>query len=783
MGKRLNKVMSLVLACTIGASMSACANNGGSSDSIKEPASQEQKQKYTVTVTGGTGGGTYEEGTEVTIKADAAESGRKFVGWYDGTEKVSSDAEYKFTVGANVTLMAKYADDDLSVNLNYVDKFDAAKNNYWDGGEWADCKGKLQSAVTNGSGEAYVFSMRTTDESGKSLVPASYEKPSWFDGISDIWVTSVVEFDGAKDLTKGTVEFDVKFDNMAKGVMIFGQSGENKTFSGLVCTDKKNFNGNTDSWDSFVNITELENGWYHYEFDFANYATIEDNAEHDKANVLEECEILGFIFYNGAESRVNELCKGIDYTKEGKVYVDNLYVYEEEIVRYTLTVKGGEGGGRYKKDSDVTVKAIVPEGSAFLGWYNGNEKVSEDLEYTVKVTADITLVAKYGDGDYTTNLSWLNKFDAEKNNYWDGGEWADCKGELQSDVTCGSNYAYKFSMKTADKDGNSLVPVSYEKPSWFDGISEIWATNMIVLDEAIDLSNSIIRLDVKFDNMAKGVMLFGQTGDKQTFSGLVCTDTKNFNGNADDWNNLVTVTELENGWYRYEFDFAKYAVLNDSTGDKANVLEECEMLGLTFLNGSKNYNSNLCKGIDFTKESVVYVDNMVILDKDEIDLAGNLTAVHGKTEMVDGGNGSKKTFKYTGSTEKNWEEISLAIDETDMTGKKVVFDVKFENISQGFDVKIGAVHTTYCFTDGNNLNGGADSDLAAYKVTNLGNGWFRYEVDASKLLESSGTGDITSVTSITLLLAVGNVDGWKNELNKVDAAKANVLYIDNFKIV
>ena len=56
MGKHLNKVMSLVLACTIGASMAACANNDGSSDSIKEPASQEQKQKYTVTVTGGTGG-------------------------------------------------------------------------------------------------------------------------------------------------------------------------------------------------------------------------------------------------------------------------------------------------------------------------------------------------------------------------------------------------------------------------------------------------------------------------------------------------------------------------------------------------------------------------------------------------------------------------------------------------------------------------------------------------------------------------------------------------------
>lgn len=783
MGKHLNKIMSLVLACAIGASMSACANNDSNSDSTKEPASQEQKQKYTVTVTGGTGSGSYEEGTEVTVKADAAKKGQKFVGWYNGTEKVSSDADYKFTVGANITLVAKYADDDWSVNFNYVDKFDAEKNNYWDGGEWANCKGELQSDVTNGSGEAYAFSMKTADKNGNSLVPASYEKPGWFNGISDIWVTSAIVFDEAKDLSKSTIEFDVKFDNIAKGVTVLARTGKNKAYEGFVCIDKKNFNGNPDSWDSFVNVTELDNGWYHYEYDFANFATIDDDEEASKANVLEECEQISIIFLNGSLSYNSELCKGIDYTKESKAYIDNFYIYEEEIVRYTLTVNGGEGGGRYRKDSDVTVKATVPAGSVFLGWYNGDKKVSDDLEYTVKVTADTTLVAKYGDGDYTTKLSWLNKFDATKKNYWDGGEWANCKGELQSEVTNGSNYAYKFSMKTADKDGNSLVPASYEKPGWFDGISEIWTTSTIVLDEALDLSNAIIRLDVKFDNMAKGVMLFGQTGDKQTFSGLVCTDTKNFNGNADDWKNVVTVTELENGWYRYEFDFANYAVLNDSTGDKANVLEECETLGLTFLNGSNSYNSELCKGVDFTKESVVYVDNMVVLDKDEIDLAGKLSAVHGQTEMVDGGNGSQKAFKYTGSTEKNWEEINLTIDETDMTGKKVVFDVKFDNISQGFDVKIGATHTTYCFSDGNNLNGGADSDLDAYTVTNLGNGWFRYEIDASKLAELAKEKDITAVTSITLLLAVGNVDGWKNELNKVDATKASVLYIDNFKIV
>ena len=61
---------------------------------------------YSVTVTGGEGSGTYDEGASVTATA-TVESGKKFVKWVDkdGTE-VSTDATYTFTASANVELTA-----------------------------------------------------------------------------------------------------------------------------------------------------------------------------------------------------------------------------------------------------------------------------------------------------------------------------------------------------------------------------------------------------------------------------------------------------------------------------------------------------------------------------------------------------------------------------------------------------------------------------------------------------------------------------------------------------
>ena len=63
---------------------------------------------YTVTVVGGTGGGTFAEGESCTVTASIP-GGQTFLGWSDGESIVSTANPYTFTVSANVTLTAQFA--------------------------------------------------------------------------------------------------------------------------------------------------------------------------------------------------------------------------------------------------------------------------------------------------------------------------------------------------------------------------------------------------------------------------------------------------------------------------------------------------------------------------------------------------------------------------------------------------------------------------------------------------------------------------------------------------
>ncbi len=66
--------------------------------------------EYTITVNGGTGGGTYKQGDEVTVTAEDKE-GKEFVGWKDESGKiVSTQKEYTFVVKDGMVLTAVYQD-------------------------------------------------------------------------------------------------------------------------------------------------------------------------------------------------------------------------------------------------------------------------------------------------------------------------------------------------------------------------------------------------------------------------------------------------------------------------------------------------------------------------------------------------------------------------------------------------------------------------------------------------------------------------------------------------
>lgn len=107
--------------------------------------------------------------------------------------------------------------------------------------------------------------------------------------------------------------------------------------------------------------------------------------------------------------------------------------------------------------TEVTYTAIPWLGEEFLGWYNGDEKVSDNKELTFSVTGKITLTAKF------TSVS-LNVLAGKKASDWTGYQWAKIqdstesknggKGYLVNDamwqsmytkVTLKPNTEYKFS--------------------------------------------------------------------------------------------------------------------------------------------------------------------------------------------------------------------------------------------------------------------------------------------------------------------------------------------------
>jgi hypothetical protein len=66
---------------------------------------------YTLSVTNGTGGGTYAYDAIATVVGDAPPSGKQFQYWKSGDRVVSREPTYSFSVHSNVSLEAVYSDE------------------------------------------------------------------------------------------------------------------------------------------------------------------------------------------------------------------------------------------------------------------------------------------------------------------------------------------------------------------------------------------------------------------------------------------------------------------------------------------------------------------------------------------------------------------------------------------------------------------------------------------------------------------------------------------------
>lgn len=82
-------------------------------DVILNAVYERQIERYMITVVNGTGGGTYDSNTAITVTANAPQTGMNFAGWYEDDTLLSTNRSYSFYVLSDRTLTAKYTKEEV----------------------------------------------------------------------------------------------------------------------------------------------------------------------------------------------------------------------------------------------------------------------------------------------------------------------------------------------------------------------------------------------------------------------------------------------------------------------------------------------------------------------------------------------------------------------------------------------------------------------------------------------------------------------------------------------
>ena len=301
------------------------------------------KKKFAVTVTAQTGGtvsgGSQEAeyGTEVTVSATANE-GYEFIGWYQGTEKVSDSASYTFTVESAVSLMAKFKKKQEPVETVAI-----------------NVEAEEGGTVSGGKTDAEVGSRITV----KARPDAGYEFDGWYQGTEKVSENASYTFTVESALTL-TAKFKKK-QEPAETADIKVEAEEGGAVS-----------GGKEGIEIGTNLTVTAEPSEGYEFDG---------------------------WYLGEEKVSEEL--SYTFKVEESITLTAKFVKKQvSVEKVKVTVKTTAGGTvsgttEVAVGSKVTVKATANAGYSFAGWYNGSVKVSQSATYTFQAKTAITLTAKF----------------------------------------------------------------------------------------------------------------------------------------------------------------------------------------------------------------------------------------------------------------------------------------------------------------------------------------------------------------------------------------------------
>lgn len=130
---------------------------------------------------------------------------------------------------------------------------------------------------------------------------------------------------------------------------------------------------------------------------------------------------------------------GVKLEKWGQITFSN------EIVTHNVSVTadpaaGGSvsGGGTFNDGSNVTVTATVNQGYQFNGWFNGANKVSDNLSYQFVCTQNVSLTAKFSEYVPPVSDAVITSAQLENHDILSESSSAHCAGQLASMQVSGS---------------------------------------------------------------------------------------------------------------------------------------------------------------------------------------------------------------------------------------------------------------------------------------------------------------------------------------------------------
>lgn len=282
----------------------------------------------------------------------------------------------------------------------------------------------------------------------------------------------------------------------------------------------------------------------------------------------------------------------------------------------------------------MTVTATADDGYEFVGWFEGTELVSAEASYTFTVTANVAYNATFAEineleaADYTNGINgssfgFVDRTVDESENWWDGlsslGEDTYFTG-LQSDVkVAGSDEAYAIKIDALDPDGDGTGRYPETTAAGMDTWNRIdaWLSLDLMFEDSAYLSESIMSVDVKTENMSLWFAVNAGDGDLGNTATNACGQKdasliplQNAHGAYEGWLDYIKVDDIGDGWKKVQINLA-------GVWENNIVLETAGEVRLFVSTAKNGVDTNNANTIDYTKEMAVYFDNLNIIEAEE----------------------------------------------------------------------------------------------------------------------------------------------------------------------